>query len=72
MPLYQITVKVTKQTSGQRIERGMSVQVVTNSMANPVITDKAAVARAFASIYGVDLQVVGVLSTAYLDAVRIG
>ena len=72
MPIYKVTAKVTKQTSGQRIERGMSVQVATNSMANPVITDKAAVARAFATIYGIDLQAVGALSTAYLDTVRIG
>ena len=72
MPVYQITVKVSKQTSGQRIERGMSVQVVTNSMSNPVIADKAAVARPFAVIYGLALQRMGALSTAYLDAERIG
>lgn len=40
MPIYKVTAKVTKQTSGQRIERGMSVQVATNSMANPIITDR--------------------------------
>lgn len=72
MPVYKVTAKVTKQTSGQRIERGMSVQVATNSMANPVITDKAAVARAFATIYGIDLQAIDALSTACLDAVKIG
>ena len=41
-------------------------------MSNPVIADKAAVARAFAVIYGIDLQRMGALSTAYLDAERIG
>lgn len=72
MPIYKITVKVGKLTSGQRVERGMSVQVVTNSMANPVITDKAAVAAAFHRVYGINIDKIGALSTAYLDAVRIG
>lgn len=50
----------------------MSVDVVSNSMANPVITDKRAVAAAFARIYGIDIEKIGALSTAYLDTQRIG
>lgn len=72
MPVFQITVKASKLTSGQRVERGMSVQVVTNSVSNPVIADKRAVAAAFARIYGIDIEKIGALSSAYLDAVRIG
>lgn len=70
--IYRVTVKQSRVTSGQRIEKGMSVDVVTNSTSNPVITNKAEVAAAFMRIYGIDINKVGALSTAYLDAVRIG
>lgn len=72
MPVYRITVKAPKLTSGQRVEKGMTVDVVTNSMSNPVIADKTAVANAFYRIYGIDIQKIGALSTAYLDCVKIG
>lgn len=70
--LYRITVKQSKLTSGVRVEKGMSVDVATNSTSNPVISNKAEVAAAFMRIYGIDINKVGALSTAYLDAVRIG
>lgn len=72
MPVYHITVKQSRVTSGERIEKGMSVDVVSSSMSNPVITDKSAVAFAFMRIYGVDINKVGALSTAYLETERIG
>lgn len=72
MPVFRITVKCSKLTSGQRVEKGMSVDVVSNSMTNPVIADKRAVANAFARIYGIDIDKIGALSTAYLDCVKIG
>ena len=71
MPVYRITVKCSKLTSGQRVEKGMTVDVVTNSMSNPVIADKAAVANAFYRIYGIDIEKIGALSTAYLDCTKI-
>lgn len=70
--IYRVIVKQSRVTSGQRIEKGMSVDVVTNSTSNPVITNKAEVVAAFMRIYGIDINKVGALSTAYLDAVRIG
>lgn len=39
MAIFQITTKNRKQANGIRIEPGMSVQVVTQSMSNPVITN---------------------------------
>ena len=36
MPLFRVTVKQSKVSNGQRIERGMQVDVVTNSMSNPI------------------------------------
>lgn len=73
MPLFRITVKQSKLTSGIRIERGMSVDVVTNSMSNPLTTNGGqAVADAFMRIYGIDMKRLGALSTVYLDVERIG
>ena len=36
MPLFRVTVKQSKLSGGERIERGMQVDVVTNSMSNPL------------------------------------
>ena len=73
MPLFRVIVKQSKLSSGIRIERGMSVDVVTNSMSNPLTTNGGqAVADAFMRIYGVDMRRLGALSTVYLDVERIG
>ena len=73
MPLFRVTVKQPKQTNGERIERGMQVEVVTNSMSNPLtVNGGQAIADAFMRIYGVDMKRLGALSTVYLDVVRVG
>ena len=73
MPLFRVTVKQMKLTSGIRIEPGMSVDVVTNSMSNPLTTNGGqAVADAFMRVYGIDMKRIGALSTVYLDVVRVG
>lgn len=71
--VYRITVKSSKLTSGIRVERGMSVDVVTNNITNPVTTNGGqAVADAFMRIYGIDIRKAGALNMAYLDVQRIG
>ena len=71
--LYRITVKSPKNTNGVRIERGMSVDVVTNSFGDPVSTNGGqAVADAFMRIYGIDIRKAGALNRAWLDVERIG
>ena len=71
--VYKVTVKSSKLTSGIRVERGMSVDVVTNNITNPVTTNGGqAVADAFMRIYGIDIRKAGALSMAYLDVQRIG
>ena len=71
--LYRITVKTSKLSNGIRVEKGMSVDVVTNSMSNPVTTNGGQiVADAFMRIYGIDIKKAGALSMAYLDVERIG
>ena len=71
--VYRVTVKSSKLTSGIRVERGMSVDVVTNNITNPVTTNGGqAVADAFMRIYGIDIRRAGALNMAYLDVQRIG
>lgn len=73
MPLFRVTVKTPKNANGVRIERGMSVDVVSNSMSNPVSTNGGQpVADAFMRIYGVDIKKAGALNMSYLDVERIG
>ena len=71
--LYRITVKTSKNSNGIRLERGMSVVVVTNSMSNPVTTNGGQpVVDAFMRIYGIDIRKAGALNMAWLDVERIG
>lgn len=73
MPIFRVTVKQSKLSNGVRIERGMSVDVVSNSMSNPLtVNGGQLVADAFMRIYGVDMKRLGALSTVYLDVVRVG
>lgn len=71
--IYKITVKTSKNSNGIRIERGMSVEVVTNNITNPVtINGGQAVVDAFMRIYGIDIRKAGALNMVYLDVQRIG
>lgn len=73
MPLFRVTVKQPKLCNGVRLERGMSVDVVSNSMSNPVVTNGGqSVIDAFMRIYGVDIKKAGAVNMAYLDVERIG
>ena len=74
MPLYRVTVKQMKVSNGLRIEKGMSVDVVTNSIQNPLCSsaEKRKVADAFMRMYGIDMDKIGALNMIYLDVIRIG
>ena len=73
MPLFRITVKTAKNSNGVRIEKGMSVDVVSNSFNNPVVTNGGqSVIDAFYRIYGIDIKKAGALSPVYLDVKKIG
>ena len=73
MPLFRITVKTPKNTNGIRLERGMSVDVVTNSFSNPVTTNGGQpVVDAFMRIYGIDIKKAGALNIVNLDVQKIG
>ena len=68
MPRFIVTTKMRKNTNGVFIEPGMSVEVVTQSPANPVITNGGTlVQERFLAIYGVDLKRAGSLNMMCLD-----
>jgi len=72
MARFIITTKVRRQCNGIRIEPGMTVEVVTASMANPVNTNCGIeVANAFMRIYGIDIKKAGCLNCADLTVERI-
>ena len=73
MPRYRITTKRMTNTNGVRIEPGLSVEVVSNSFVNPLLTNGGQpVADAFMRIYGLDIRRAGIMNQAYLDVERIG
>ena len=72
MPRFLITIKQMKNANGIRIEPGMSVEVVTQSMSNPVLTNGGQpVVDAFMRIYGIDIRKAGALNMIYLNVERI-
>ena len=61
-----------KNTNGIRIEPGMSVEVITQSMSNPVLTNGGQpVVDAFMRIYGINIRKAGALNMTYLNVERI-
>ncbi len=70
--LYRITVKLPKNANGVRIEKGMFVDVVSNSLSNPVqVNGGGPVVDAFMNKYGVDLKKIGTVNTLYLETKRL-
>ena len=73
MPRFRITTKRMSQMNGVRVDPGMSVEVVTSSYTNPLLTNGGQpVAEAFKRIYNVDIKKAGIMSQAYLDVEQIG
>ena len=71
MALFKVTVKSTSVTNGVRLEKGMSVEVV-SSYSNPMTTNGGKeVIDAFQRIYAVDIKKANKLSSAYLDVQKI-
>ena len=72
MPLYRATVKHSRLTNGVRLEKGMSVEVVSNHFSNPLLVNGGTeVINAFMRIYGVDIKKANAVSTAYIDVIKI-
>lgn len=72
MARFIITTKQMKNANGIRIEPDMTVEVVTQSMSNPVLSNGGQpVVDAFMRIYGIDIRRAGILNMNYLDVERI-
>lgn len=68
MALYRATVKHNVNCNGVKLEKGMSVEVVTKSISNPLTTNGGVeVIAAFQRIYGVDIKKAGATSSAWID-----
>ena len=73
MALYQVTVKKQWRSAGQVFEPGMSVQVATDILADPILIQGGQLVRnAFLRMYGVDLQDMRALNGLVLESERIG
>lgn len=72
MARFRITTKHVKNSNGIRIEPGLTVEVVTQSMSNPVTTNGGQiVADAFYRIYGIDIKKAGCLNMVELKVEQI-
>lgn len=72
MAHFRITTKHLKNCNGIRIEPGMSVEVITQSMSNPVVTNGGQpVIDAFYRIYGIDIKKAGCLNMVDLNVDKI-
>ena len=72
MARFRITTRHVKNVNGIRIEPGMSVEVVTQSMSNPVTTNGGqAVIDAFMRIYGIDIKKAGCLNLVELEVAQL-
>ena len=72
MAKYRITTKHLRTTNGIRIEPGMSVEVITSAVDNPVVNNGGTlVQQAFLRIYGVDIKKAGCLNMGELSVEEI-
>lgn len=72
MARFKITTKHVRNCNGIRIEPGMSVEVITQSMSNPVLTNGGQlVIDAFYRIYGIDIKKAGCLNNIELEVKQI-
>ena len=68
MPIFQITTKKRKHVNGIHIAPGMTVQVVTQSMSNPITTNGGQIViDAFIRIYNINIKEAGCLNMSDLE-----
>jgi hypothetical protein len=70
--LYKVTVKSNLNANGVRLEKGMSVEVASQSSnLLGTIQGKELVNNAFKAKYGVDVKKACALQSIYLDVVKV-
>lgn len=69
--LYKVTVKNSMSVNGVRLEKGMSVELASQSLPLSTLQGKEQISNAFKAKYGVDLKKACALQSIYLDVVKI-
>lgn len=74
MALWRLTIKQSGTINTVRIEKGMSVELVTKSTTSPlqVITYKETIAQLFKNKYGIDVLKACAVSPGRMSCERIG
>ena len=73
MPVFRVTVTRRQYRDGICLEPGMSVDVSTPYVGNPIVVNGGqCVVDAFMRVYGIDIKKAGGLSIGILQADRIG
>ena len=69
MAIFRFTVKHTGNSNTIRYEKGMMVDVVTQTTSNPLFSNGGQpVADAFMRIYGIDVKKAGILNSSVLES----
>ena len=69
--LYKVTVKSNLNSNGVRLEKGMSVEVPSQSLPLSTMDGKERINEAFKAKYGVDVKKACALQSIYLDMAKI-
>lgn len=69
--LYKVTVKSNLNSNGVRLEKGMSVEVASQSLPLSTLQGKEQVTNAFKAKYGVDIKKACADTSVWLDVVKI-
>jgi hypothetical protein len=71
MAQWKISVKQSGSINGVRIEKGMFVEMVTNSVCSPsLFANKSLIGQLFLNKYGVDLLEAGLITSTNLTCER--
>ena len=72
MPRFIVTTKQMKNANGISIELGQFVELISQSMSNPVLSNGCqSIVDAFMRIYGIDIHRADILSMIYQTAEQI-
>ncbi len=69
--LYKVTVKSNLNSNGVRLEKGMSVEVSSQSLPLSTLQGKEQINNAFKAKYGVDIKKACADTSVWLDVVKI-
>ena len=72
MSLFKATIKRSATTNGIRLEKGMTVEVVSKFTTNPLNTNGGhEVSDAFLRKFGIDIRKANAVSSSYIDMLKI-